>query len=365
MSIVPGLHWRLHINDRCDLHADHNNLVFLSNPLSFMPDLSTTLTSKVLRWAVRLSTYNHTCLQIKGDEGVWADLIPCWFLPLSFVAWFTFQTHCDEMYPTLNGLRKKSSLRNRVNSAIVVHAISLFAMVSQEIQAMLARPRRLWRDSTPPLCYGPHRTKWSSWGQVDRTEALNKLRLDTHHGGDPHLCLGMNILPLYREGRGFPASSVFLSTVLRQLIYSSLTTSKFRKVCRVRSTFWCWRITHHTGWDFFPSLILPPEMFWRQLKIGLLALGHQKVSCLMARNISRTRKFASLSKFEVTAPVHSTVLALKQRCRQTPQERAPLSYLRHNVGASNAPQRMAMLCSSRANRYHQWASRFNVKILPQ
>lgn len=36
---------------------------------------------KILRWAVRLSTYNHTCVHIKGIDNVWADLLGRWSSP--------------------------------------------------------------------------------------------------------------------------------------------------------------------------------------------------------------------------------------------------------------------------------------------
>lgn len=49
---------------------DHNNLIFLFDPISVVSDMSQITLRKVLRWAVRLSVYNYTCFHIKGDDNV-------------------------------------------------------------------------------------------------------------------------------------------------------------------------------------------------------------------------------------------------------------------------------------------------------
>ena len=60
--------------DGFDLYTDHNNLIFLFDPLSVVADMSQTTLRKVLRWAVRLSLYQYTCFHITGEDNVWADL---------------------------------------------------------------------------------------------------------------------------------------------------------------------------------------------------------------------------------------------------------------------------------------------------
>ena len=72
------MHWIVANPDGFDLYTDHNNLIFLFDPLSVVPDLSATSLLKVLRWAVRLSMYRYTCYHIKGEENVWADLMSRW-----------------------------------------------------------------------------------------------------------------------------------------------------------------------------------------------------------------------------------------------------------------------------------------------
>lgn len=75
------MHWVLSNPDGFDIFTDHNNLVFLFDPLSVVPDIYQTTLRKVLRWATRLSAYNYTCVRIEGVENHWADLIGWWTKP--------------------------------------------------------------------------------------------------------------------------------------------------------------------------------------------------------------------------------------------------------------------------------------------
>lgn len=63
---------------------DHKNLIFLFDPLATMPDLEQASLRKVLRWAVRISTYNLFCIHIRGDNILWADLLMLCIIPLTF-----------------------------------------------------------------------------------------------------------------------------------------------------------------------------------------------------------------------------------------------------------------------------------------
>ena len=78
LTTLDRMHWIVATTDGFDLYTDHNNLIFLFDPLSVVPDLSATTLRKVLRWAVRLSMYRYTCYHIKGDDNVWADLMSRW-----------------------------------------------------------------------------------------------------------------------------------------------------------------------------------------------------------------------------------------------------------------------------------------------
>lgn len=81
LATMDRMHWVLATPCGFDLFTDHNNLIFIFDPLSIMPDLSQSSLKKVLRWAVRMSIYNYTCVHISGEENVWADLLGRWSAP--------------------------------------------------------------------------------------------------------------------------------------------------------------------------------------------------------------------------------------------------------------------------------------------
>ena len=81
MATTDRMHWILATPDGFDLYTDHQNLIFLFDPLAIVPDLSMSSLRKVLRWAVRLTMYNYTCVHIKGVDNVWADIIGRWSQP--------------------------------------------------------------------------------------------------------------------------------------------------------------------------------------------------------------------------------------------------------------------------------------------
>lgn len=60
------------------LYTDHHNLIFLFDPLAVLSDLSQSYLREVLRWAVSLSSYNYTCVHIKGTYNISADLVSLW-----------------------------------------------------------------------------------------------------------------------------------------------------------------------------------------------------------------------------------------------------------------------------------------------
>lgn len=81
MATLDRMHWLVANPDGFDLFTDHNNLIFLFDPLAVRADLSQNTLRKVLRWAVHLSYYNYTCIHIKGVDNVWADLLGRWSQP--------------------------------------------------------------------------------------------------------------------------------------------------------------------------------------------------------------------------------------------------------------------------------------------
>ena len=78
LATLERMHWLVATSAGFDLYTDHNNLIFIFDPLSIIPDLSQPSVRKVLRWAVRISAYNYICFHIKGLENIWADLLTRW-----------------------------------------------------------------------------------------------------------------------------------------------------------------------------------------------------------------------------------------------------------------------------------------------
>lgn len=53
----------------------------LNHAPSSVPNIYLASIRKVLRWALRLSTYNYVCFQIKGKDKIWPDLLTFgWFI---------------------------------------------------------------------------------------------------------------------------------------------------------------------------------------------------------------------------------------------------------------------------------------------
>lgn len=62
--------------DSLDLYTDHNNSLFLVEPLPVVSDLSlTSFGNLLLRWVVRQSMYKNLWCHIKGEVNVRDDLI--------------------------------------------------------------------------------------------------------------------------------------------------------------------------------------------------------------------------------------------------------------------------------------------------
>lgn len=78
LKILDRMHWLVTSPEGFDLYTDYSNLIFLSDPLSVVADMSQTTLRKVLRCTVRLSIYRDTFYHIKSDDSVWADLPARW-----------------------------------------------------------------------------------------------------------------------------------------------------------------------------------------------------------------------------------------------------------------------------------------------
>lgn len=64
MTILDRMEWIICTPDDFDLYTDHNNFIFFFDPLTIGPDLSQISLCKVLRCAVKLSTFRYICYHI-------------------------------------------------------------------------------------------------------------------------------------------------------------------------------------------------------------------------------------------------------------------------------------------------------------
>lgn len=79
LNKLDRMHWLVSDAAGFDLYTDHDNLIFLFDLLSVVPDMSQTSLRKVLRWYVRSIIYQYTCYHIKGSDNVWVYLVTLWF----------------------------------------------------------------------------------------------------------------------------------------------------------------------------------------------------------------------------------------------------------------------------------------------
>lgn len=83
LATLERSHWLAACPKGFDLFTDHNNLIFLFDPVAVKPDIGQAALRKVLRWAVRISVYNYVCIHIRGVDNLWADLLTRWTIPLT------------------------------------------------------------------------------------------------------------------------------------------------------------------------------------------------------------------------------------------------------------------------------------------
>lgn len=70
------MRWPHTMAEGFNLYNDHNNLMFIFDPLRYLPDQTISYVLKVLCWAVSLSWFNSICYHISGT--VWVDLLGLW-----------------------------------------------------------------------------------------------------------------------------------------------------------------------------------------------------------------------------------------------------------------------------------------------
>jgi RNase H-like domain found in reverse transcriptase len=83
ISSFDRLYWLLQRTDGFSLFTDHNNLVYVFNPHGYPGSPSTHSAAKLIRWALKLSTYLYT---VAGSDNVWSDIFTRWAAPVRVIA---------------------------------------------------------------------------------------------------------------------------------------------------------------------------------------------------------------------------------------------------------------------------------------
>lgn len=123
MASIDRMHWLASGSEGFDLFTDHNNLIFIFDPTSLVPDLTVAAIRKVIRWAVRLSMYAFECIHISGVDNTWADMMTRWSPPPTIRRVITIpplpSANDDEfVWPTANSIAETQQHHNPPPSAI-------------------------------------------------------------------------------------------------------------------------------------------------------------------------------------------------------------------------------------------------------
>jgi hypothetical protein len=83
MEACDKLSWLLHRPDGFSIFTDHHNLTYIFNPYGHNPGLSSHTAAKILRWALKLSSYRYKIEHVPGVENIWPDLLTRWAAPMA------------------------------------------------------------------------------------------------------------------------------------------------------------------------------------------------------------------------------------------------------------------------------------------
>lgn len=100
MKTLDRTHWLAATPAVFYFYKDHNNPIFLLDPLAVVDDMSQSSRRKVLLWAVKLSAYYSTPYHSKVEENLLAELLTGRFTVLRTVHNFVrdpdFPLSCSE-----------------------------------------------------------------------------------------------------------------------------------------------------------------------------------------------------------------------------------------------------------------------------
>jgi hypothetical protein len=75
------LDWLLQRSDGFSLFTDRHNLLYVFNPYGQHGSQSAHSAAKLIRWALRLSSYRYTIEYVPGPENVWSEMLTRWAAP--------------------------------------------------------------------------------------------------------------------------------------------------------------------------------------------------------------------------------------------------------------------------------------------
>jgi hypothetical protein len=81
IAACDRLDWLLQRADGFSLFTDHHNLLYVFNPNGSHGAQSAHSAAKLIRWALKLSSYRYTIEHVSGSDNVWSDMLTRWAAP--------------------------------------------------------------------------------------------------------------------------------------------------------------------------------------------------------------------------------------------------------------------------------------------
>lgn len=187
-----------------------------------MPELPQTTLRKVLRWDVRSSLYTYTCMHIKGEDNVWADLLGRWSAPGAVRRLVRIYER-----PSSSAKSLDCPTRGEMASLQQGHTAQRPTGPIENEGLLLYGTSAVWIPddaSDMQLCHRPHGSLWPSWTPIYQDGNLEVILLVDSFNGRPCLRPCVHSLSVYREGGG-GGGRTCLVRLLRLSKVQSQTTS--------------------------------------------------------------------------------------------------------------------------------------------
>jgi hypothetical protein len=83
LAACDRLTWLLQRPEGFSIFTDHHNLTYIFNPYGHNPGISSHTAAKLIRWALKMSSYQYTIEHVPGVENLWPDLLTRWAAPVA------------------------------------------------------------------------------------------------------------------------------------------------------------------------------------------------------------------------------------------------------------------------------------------